>query len=336
MNYIDIKYIRMLGPQLQQFKEKKNNVFQFRCPYCGDSKVSKTKARGYIYEKKGKINFRCHNCGESASASNFIKYVNPTLHEEYVVEKFKDKYKPKPKIGKLPFADKEKHPDHQDILQGIPALIELDSNHIASLYVEERLLPESSYYDMYYIDDINQLARKLPKYDDVKLDKSPRILLPFRNKDGIITHIQGRAISKTDKAHRYITLEIIPDQIKIFGEDRVNYKEVVFVVEGPIDSLFLNNAVAMGGADVDFHKFNKSKTIFVYDNEKTDEIINRMKKAVQFGFRVCIWGKDVSQYKDINDMMEKFKTSVELQNYILYHSKDGLSAELEITKFKKR
>lgn len=336
MGYIDSQYIRMLGSSLDQFKEKGGDLFQFRCPFCLDSKKSKTKARGYIYNKKNKMNYRCHNCGASMSASNFIKLVNPDMHKEYLLEKFKNKYVKKSTIEKLPFILNTNNNEYQDILRGIPSLIELDENHIARLYTTERQIPDEALFDIYYVSDMNILAQKLPKYKNTILDKTPRIILPFRNKHGKLTHIQGRAIDKVSKSNRYITLEIIPDQIKIFGEDRANFDEVLFVVEGPIDSLFLDNAVAMGGADVDYKKFKKDKTIFIYDNETSPEIINRMKNAVAAGFRVCIWGTEVNGYNDINNMMEKFETSEKLREYILYHSKTGLSAELEITKLSKR
>jgi transcription elongation factor Elf1 len=108
--YTDIEYIEKLQYQLLLFKKKGRNQFNFRCPVCGDSHKSKTKARGYIYEKHGKINFRCHNCGASMSASNFIKFVNPELHKEYIAESFEDSVKNtrNPKFARSLFAGKKK------------------------------------------------------------------------------------------------------------------------------------------------------------------------------------------------------------------------------------
>ena len=51
-SYIDIKYLNIISPQLQKFKKKGNNLWNFRCPYCGDSQKNKTKARGFVYQKK--------------------------------------------------------------------------------------------------------------------------------------------------------------------------------------------------------------------------------------------------------------------------------------------
>jgi transcription elongation factor Elf1 len=332
VSYLETKYIHMIGVGLDQFKQKSTNLFNFRCVFCNDSKKSKLKSRGYFYEKKGKMNYRCHNCGAGMSFQNFLKTHDPELYADFLVEKFDNKYKKTPKISN----DRLIQFQHQNILHGIPTLIELKANHPAVKYVESRGLPTTSLYDIYYVDNIQKLTRQLPKYIGAKFDSIPRIVLPFRNKNGLITHVQGRAIEDVDKSKRFITLELVQDQLKIFGEDKINIYRTVFVVEGGIDSFFLHNALAMGGADVDLNYFNKDTTIFIYDNEpKSKQIVKRMQKVINAGFRVCIWDNIVKDYNDINDMMSLFKTSEELERYVLEHSYKGLEAQLKMVNFTK-
>ena len=87
---VDTKYIGLVSSRLTKFKRVKPNLYNFRCPLCGDSKKQQNKARGYLYGIKENINFRCHNCGASMSLSNFLKKIDTTLHKQYVMEKFKN------------------------------------------------------------------------------------------------------------------------------------------------------------------------------------------------------------------------------------------------------
>jgi transcription elongation factor Elf1 len=333
MSFLEDKYIQLASGSLQQFKSKGNGVHQFRCPYCGDSAKSKTKSRGYVYEKQNNVFFRCHNCGRGTTFQKLLKHIDLDLYNEYIAEKFNSKYQ-KHNITKKTVKVKI---ENQDVLNGIQSLIELDSNHPAIKYVQDRKLPTSSYYDIYYIDDINTISNKIPKYKDTKFDTKNRIIFPFRDMQGNITHLQARSIEPIKKAHRFITLELIKDVNKIFGLDRLNFNEVVFVVESPIDSLFLDNSVAMAGADVNLEHFNPANTIIIYDNERTDEILNRIKNVLVKGYRVCFWDSDVVE-NDINDMMinGRFTNTDELRNYILLHSKSKLSGDLALHKYIKR
>ena len=89
-SYIDIKFINLLSTRLPKFKRKSEYLFNFRCPHCGDSKRSTTKARGFVYKKKNDMFFKCHNCGMGQSLGNLIKFLDPTMHKEYIFERFKD------------------------------------------------------------------------------------------------------------------------------------------------------------------------------------------------------------------------------------------------------
>ena len=89
MDLVDSKYIGLISSRLQKFKRVKADLYNFRCPLCGDSQKHKNKARGYVYPLKADMNFKCHNCGASTTFSNFLKSVDVTLHKQYIFEKFK-------------------------------------------------------------------------------------------------------------------------------------------------------------------------------------------------------------------------------------------------------
>ena len=90
MDLVDSKFIGLVSSRLLKFKRVKPNLYNFRCPICGDSQKQKNKARGYIYGIKQNVNYKCHNCGASMSFSNFLKQVDTVLQKQYVMEKFKD------------------------------------------------------------------------------------------------------------------------------------------------------------------------------------------------------------------------------------------------------
>ena len=89
MDHVDSKFIGLVSSRLLKFKKIKADLYNFRCPICGDSQKNKGKTRGYLYAVKADMNYRCHNCGSSMTLSNFLKEIDPVLQKQYVFERFK-------------------------------------------------------------------------------------------------------------------------------------------------------------------------------------------------------------------------------------------------------
>lgn len=341
MQWIDAKYAAMLAPQLRLFKKLKPNVWCFRCPICGDSHKDTTKARGYFYPHKDTIRFRCHNCGAGDSFYKFLEKFDSTLFAEYKLERFREKKNnvrilkqltPPPKPPVI-----HRKPKQRKTLYGAPRLADLQHNHPAILYVRERMIPPEKVREVYFTDDIGSIAKQLSGYEDTYFGREPHILFPFINEDEELTHIQGRAIGKDiKKSRRFVSLEVIADTPKVFGMNKIDHDKPVIVVEGPIDSLFLDNCVAMGGSDIDYSLFNEFNTIFVYDNEpRNREIIFRMERAVRNSFNVCVWPNTIKPKEDINDMIKRGLKPEEIHSIILANSFRGMKANLAINQFNK-
>ena len=119
---------------------------------------------------------------------------------------------------------------------------------------------------------------------------------------------------------------------KIYGLNRINPNKKIYIVEGPFDSTFLDNSIAMAGADVSDRTFGWSNCIWVYDNEpRNREIIKRISKSIDRGEKVVIWPNDIKE-KDINDMViagHDVESLVELNTY------QGLEAQVKLTEWKK-
>ena len=328
MSYLDVKYIQLVSPRLVLFKKKKPDLFNFRCPYCGDSQKHKNKARGYLFKIKNDFVYKCHNCGVGRTLSNFLKDQDHHLHDQYVMEKFKEGRTGKGTTVPNPKFD-FKTPNFRRGNINLEKISELNTSHPAREYLEQRGIKDLEYF--YYCPKFKAWTNEQKKtFDNLKQD-SPRIIIPFRDKDGKLFGYQGRSLAPTAKM-RYITIMLDEDSPKIFGQDRVDYNKPIYIVEGPFDSTFIKNTVAMAGSDIDIRTFGWSDHIWIYDNEpRNREIVTRISKSIDRGDKVVIWPNNIKQ-KDINDM---YLAGHDVQTVVESNVYQGLEAKLKLNHWKK-
>jgi len=327
MDLIDSKYISLISSSLQKFKRVKSNLYNFRCPICGDSQRNKNKARGYIYEVKNNANFKCHNCGSSLSFSNFLQKINPQMHKEYSLEKFKEGKTGKNFVVKSPqFEFKKPDFSKKIVKKKLLDIQKASENEKAKAYLESRKLNSDKFY---YVDNFKSWVNSIKKsFDDVKYDE-PRIVIPLVYENKLIG-IQGRSINPSSV--KYITIMLDEEAPKIYGFDRIDKELPVYVVEGPFDSTFIDNCVAMCGSDGDVDCLKGSDIIFVYDNEpRNKEIVRRIGNTIDRGFKVVIWPKGI-QEKDINDMAI---SGHQVSDVLKLNTYSGLEAKIKFNNWKK-
>ena len=310
------------------FSRKKADLYNFRCPYCGDSQKRRNKARGYLFKIKNNFTYKCHNCGVGRSLANFLKDQDTHLYDQYIMEKFKEgstgkgTATPNPKLifSKPKFVKK-------DI--DLEKISELNNSHPARVYLEQRGIKDLDYF--YYCPKFKDWTNKRKKTFDTLRQDSPRIIIPFKDKEGNLFGYQGRSLAPQAKL-RYITIMLDEDKPKIFGQDRINTDESIYIVEGPFDSTFIKNSVAMAGSDIDIRTFGWSNHIWIYDNEpRNREIVARISKSIDKGDKVVIWPKNIQQ-KDINDM---HLAGHDVQNLVESNTYQGLTATLKFNDWKK-
>ena len=325
--YIDIKYLNLLSSRLDKFKQTKRNVWNFRCPICGDSQRNKNKARGYVYETKGNLIFKCHNCGTSMNVDRLINKIDPVLHKEYRLEKFQDGKKPKPDMRKVKRIISEKPHFKKDILKDLIPISKLNNSHPAKEYLLNRKLPtEALYYTEKFKEWTNSV--KPDTFQDVTQDEG-RIIIPFKSEEGDVFGFQGRSLNNTSV--RYLTILLQEGMPKVFGLDKIDYAKPIFITEGPFDSLFLENAIAMAGADVS-NLHTAGHYIYILDNEpRNGAITARIKKLIDSGENVVIWPSHIRQ-KDINDMI---LAGLSVENIVKSNIYSGLNATLKFNEWKK-
>ncbi|AMQ65930.1 DNA primase [Stenotrophomonas phage vB_SmaS-DLP_6] len=340
MLWIEIKYANLLSIKLDKFKLKKHSPYlaNCRCPYCGDSDYSKIKARGYIVEKGGKLLFFCHNCGKSTVFGKMLQEVDQSLYDEFRLEKFKELGgSSKPKVDEKPFkSDMSKFAkrryENEDLLKSIKKISALPVGHPAKAYVEKRLIPHNQHFRLYYAPKFVEFVHKVQKDKLKHVKEHPRLIIPLIDEGGRLFGFQGRAFDKKDPM-RYITIMLDEEQPKVFGLDQAKLSKDTFIVEGPLDSLFLPNCVAMAGSDVDPVRFmpDPKKAIFVYDNEpRSKVIVHKMQDRIDQGYRVVIF-PEKAQSKDINDMILQKEFELEEISGMLYRNTvSGLEARLRM------
>ena len=324
MDFIDIRYINLISNRLHKFKRVKPDLYNFRCPICGDSEKSKNKSRGYLYGIKNNTNYKCHNCGISLSFSNFLKKVDNALHKEYVMEKFKDGHTGKRgAIVKEPEFKFDKPVFKKKVKIGLP---KATVNEDAKKYLEDRNIdPDKFYYAERFKEWTNTMVHT---FDDLTYDE-PRIIIPLIYKDEMVGY-QGRALGPSKV--KYITVMLDDDAPKIYGLDNIRRDAPVYITEGPFDSTFIRNAIAMCGADADVGKWGISNPVWIYDNEpRNREITNRIAKTIDAGHSVVIW-PDHIDLKDINDMVN---SGLDVQSLVESNVCSGLQAKLKFTNWKK-
>ena len=340
MSFVDSKYIGLVSSRLQKFSQRKQGLYNFRCPYCGDSQRHKNKARGYIYKFKNDHNFKCHNCGVSKSFTHFLKDLDNTLYDQYVMERYKNGLTGKGSNTADPdfnfqepkFFKNSENPQPLKIVD-LPILADLNTTHPARQYVDQRQIPKKFYDQLYYCEKFKEWTNQQKHTFDSTDQDEPRIIIPLIN-HGKLFGFQGRSLNAKSKL-KYITIILEEHHPKIYGLDGVDWDKTVYITEGPFDSMFLDNAIAMVGADIDRMFFISNfevDFVMVYDNEKRNkQIVDRIQKAIDLKFPVVIWPQDIKE-KDINDMV---LSGHDVNHLLEFNTYSGLEAKAKLISWKR-
>jgi hypothetical protein len=340
MLFIDAKYAQILGSRLRNFKQKNDYLWNYSCPVCGDSSKNKLKARGYIYRAKTDLFVKCHNCGYGTNIGNLIKYVDPVLYDEYVLERYKagaTKHNSHKDVSALMQETKPIELLEDDILSSLKRLDKLDESHPAVQYLIKRKIPKNKWNLLYFAPKFKAYTNTIsPKFVEPIVDEHPRMIIPYFTNAGKCFAFQARAYG--DEEPKYYTIKVDETQEKIYGLERIDYGKRILVVEGPIDSLFLPNAVAVSGASFDTPTIRSILTnaTIVMDNEpRNKDIVKQLGKYIDLGYSVCMFPDFIKQ-KDINEMVLHSGMSVdEIVDLINTNTYTGMEAKLIFSTWRK-
>jgi len=308
MHWLEAKYIGMVSNRLRNYKRKSGDLYNFSCPFCGDSETDRKKARGYVYTKKGNTLFHCHNCELTYSFVNFLKNLDYQLYSEFSVERLKDE-KPAQNKELEDFVDKMKTPVFlkSGPLKGLKKISQLTADHPCKVFVTKRQIPNPFHAKMFFCPKFFAWSNEIipGKFEDEALGyDEARLLIPFFNKEKKMHAFQGRSLDNKSKT-RYITIVNDDSVPKVYGLDEVDFDRKFYVFEGPIDSMFIPNSIATAGGDLvsTVKDLPKKNMVVVYDNEpRSIETKKKLDKAIINGYNVCVWPSNLV-HKDVNDMI---------------------------------
>lgn len=321
---IDTKYLLIASTYLERFKSCGRDVYNFRCPFCGDSQKKASKIRGYVFPHDNRLVYKCHNCGLTGNIKTIIDQVCQDELRNYYRDTFNPEKtiivpQPEPKVKR-----------EKDIKIWLPKISDLESDHPARIYIENRKLPTNK---LYHTNDFYKfVATKTNKYlgtEDKPRPIEERIVIPFFNKEGDLIGVQGRSLNQ--KSIRYVTCKFYDEEL-IFGLNTVDASRRVYVVEGPLDSLCLENSIAPAGSGLKVVYSQPWKdVVYIWDNEPYNkEILHLMEKAIKLGKTVMVWPNEIKE-KDINDLVVSGKRSRWIKTTI---DENCFSGNIALLKFK--
>lgn len=337
--WLEQKYIGMLSSRFSRFRRVNRQTYNFRCPICGDSQKNSTKARGFLFAKNSNgFLYHCHNCNITLSFDQLLKQQDPSLYNEFVREKIGENLKPMSERKKSDveiFADKMKTPKfiRFSSLVNLRKVSQLKHDHPAKLYVQARKIPTQYHSKLFYAPKFKEFVNSVVpnKFSSTTYDE-PRLIVPFIDEDKNLFGFLGRSFDPNSDL-RYITIMIDDSKPKIFGLDECDRSKPHYIFEGPIDSMFVDNSLAMAGASIDWNFVNEN-SILVFDNEpRAKETIRRMERAIDKGCKLVIFPENIHE-KDINEMILK-NENIDIESILKHNTSEGLEAKIILTAWRK-
>lgn len=334
--YEQIIFANRLGIYLRQFKQKKPRLWEFShsCEKAG--RGERYKSRAYIYQPKDNapLNVFCHHCGLSVSLGNFLKEVNPSLYNEYRTSSYKEDPRPEVPLSPKPLAEE---PSVSANLNGLIPVPSLPKSSSVLKFLANRRIPQNRYKLLYVAKHFYPWAAFYKKEFRRIPDTSPRLVLPYYTADNKVIGFTARTFSPSIEP-RYIHLRIDQNEEFIYGRERLDLSKTIYVTEGHIDSLFLDNAIAVGGANYgkEFIQTNKEKIVIIPDSDwkRNPQVAQQLKKVIDDGFAVTFL-PDTIKGKDLNDIVKNGMDQEDLKSLIDSNVSVGMKAQLDFSLLKK-
>lgn len=335
--YLDVTWLKKVSTSLEGFKScgPSQRTFNCRCPVCGDSKKRKRIARCYFYTSHGSLSVSCKNCGYGRSFYNFMKEVFPNQFVEYKQEQLKSR------LGAYDYNKESKQIKSEPIepvvvksLNHCVPMDTLDDDHVAKRYLLDRKIPVESLNRLYYAKDFKDVAAEI-SYAPLSnnFPSEPRIVIPFFDENKKVLMVQGRSLDPKSNM-RYMTIKSGEDIEKVYGAEVIDRSKTVYVCEGPLDSLFVDNCLA--SCDSSLTRINAD--VYIWDNEpRNPEIIKLMKHAIDDGKKIVIWPWSPSHKIDMNDMIKDgiYTNTEQLMTTIHKNTFSGITAVMKFQQWKK-
>lgn len=285
-----------------------STVNKINCPYC--------ESNAFVYKIADTERFLCHSCQRDQLYERVQEYDyfnNDKLHNLSISDNG---------------IDIKENVNYNSILQYCKKLSELPSSHTSVQYVRNRGIDSSMDMDLFYTEDLREIANKAG-HSLNRNDKEPRLIIPIRDKEGKLYGLQGRSLIK-ESEYRYITL-YFNNKERLYGLNKVDVSKPFYACEGPIDSFFIKNCVALCGSNTLEDKYSTFATVILDNEPRNVQIVDKMLKYVDRGFKIVVWPDNVKE-KDINEMV---LSNLDVNRIIQESIYSKLQAKIKINNWKK-
>jgi transcription elongation factor Elf1/5S rRNA maturation endonuclease (ribonuclease M5) len=306
-----LKYLKnILQETFPKEKEKQeiliyDNRINFSCPICKDSNKSSHKKRGNIYNNYNKNMYKCFNCGASMDIEKFFKI----FHKNEIFLGLSDIKLFSENNYKYFENNNYQFPKLEDFLQ---------KYNLKNIFG-----PKLLYLKARGIENFNNF------YTDEKSEKIYILDLIKRNSQIFVKN----AIVRQFKEPKYLKINFELPKLEppknFFGIQNCNFNKKVFLLEGSIDSLLLDNSFAILGLhnNIDSLKPVKENIILFFDNDTAGR--KKSEKYLKEGWNVFLWKKFLKDYKfnkfvkDYNDIYIQNK-NIDYKKLLNYYSNNVL------------
>jgi len=329
LTIIDRKYIGFISNRLRNFQNKGNGLSSFTHD-C--ERADSRKRRGYFLDGKDGMIMKCHHCGECMGLGRFLKEFDPSLAREYRLECFREGIYGERKTIEEVIADEPKEERNQSAdFAGLISYKDIPETHPAMRYLLRRQIPTKKIHELYLVPKFYHWAKNFEKVFEKFPVDHPRLVIPYYGEHNELLGFSCRCFGKEEP--KYIQLRLDKEKEFLYGLNTVDTTKKFIVLEGQIDSFFLDNAIAVGNANYSakFLFGHKDNAIIVPDNDfrRNPNVCDQLKKAIDHGFNVCMLPE--SWKKDVNENIKNGMTKDEMQTYIFNNYKNGAAAVLEYT-----
>lgn len=337
MLHDDVSFARSLDRVAERFKIQKDdgNEFQavLRCPFCGDSQTDPRKRRGYIFNKDASgLLYYCHNCHKSAGFSELLRQLDGAMWSQYRLTKFSE-FKHRAKVAAPQKPEKTVVPD---IFSSLKAVTDLRKNHPARVIIENRMIPGDILKDTYYAPRFFKWTREHSnKFANPAMDSSDhsRWIIPWYAEDGSIIGYQARAFGV--ESPKYYTMMLDKSAPKVYGLERVDWSKRVYVLEGPIDSMMVENGIAVGDGALHRFKTDRAPVTYVVDCEnRNPHVLDEYRKLIKADRELVMWTPEWT-FKDLNEARCAGWSRLDIKKYLDDNTKSGWSALLQLNAWAK-
>lgn len=241
--------------------------------------------------------FVCHNCGVETNVETLVRHMDPVLHEDFVAKKkeslirdLRDGKLNAKRAGRIANDFGKSESDLQLFNLNPTYFRPLTENRDAVAYCRSRKIPEAMYDRLYF-------CPKDTRKDGKKFMYYGMVIFPLWKGEKIYG-FQGRSILEK----KFLTF-CKNDGFKVFNIFDVDLTSTVYCFESIIDSLAIDNSIAMLGSDLSEVIVDKIGTngVYCFDNDRTG--YNKSLKYLEMGKRVLCWPGELDCFKDSNQLL---------------------------------